>query len=140
MTIREAIGAVDRLKPNTCSDRDKRRWLWEAETLAREQITALYRKRRKPADPAEDTADTAAPEDASDTAPFDDETPADTVLTVPAPYDQLYLRYLEAQIDYHNGEFDRYNNAIALFQTAFDGCRSACLRQRAPVGATFRYF
>lgn len=122
MTIRQAVEAVDRLKPNTYSHRQKLLWLWEPESLVREQITALYRKELPQA------------------APFDDGVDMDTALTAPAPYDQMYLRYLEAQIDYHNAEFDRYNNAIALFQTAFDSYRNACARANIPQGAAFRYF
>ena len=48
------------------------------------------------------------------------DTPSDTVLLVPAPYDEIYLRWMEAQIDYHNGEYDKYNNAIIMFNTAFE--------------------
>lgn len=122
MTIRQAVEAVDRLKPNTYSDQEKLRWLGELETLVREQITGLYEENEEPV------------------AGFDETAGKDTALTAPAPYDQMYLRYLEAQIDYHNAEFDRYNNAIALFQTAFDSYRNACARTNIPQGAAFRYF
>ena len=122
MTIREVIETVDRLKPNTYSDRDKLRWLGELETLVREQITGLYEKNEEPV------------------AGFDETAGKDTALTAPAPYDQMYLRYLEAQIDYHNAEYDRYNNAIALFQAVFDSYRNACARGNLSKPVTFRYF
>ena len=31
----------------------------------------------------------------------------------------MYIHWLEAQIAYANGEFDRYNNAIETFQTEY---------------------
>ena len=43
----------------------------------------------------------------------------DTELLVGPPFDSLYLRWLEAQIDYHNGEYDKFNAAILLFNTAW---------------------
>lgn len=43
----------------------------------------------------------------------------ETRLSIPRPYDLLYLRYLEAQIDYANQEYLKYNNAMALFQAVW---------------------
>lgn len=36
---------------------------------------------------------------------------------VPEPYDSLYVHWLEAQVHYHNGDYDRYNGAILLFNS-----------------------
>ena len=41
-------------------------------------------------------------------------------LFVPAPHDKLYRYFLEAMIDYHNGETNRYMNASQLFNDAWD--------------------
>lgn len=35
------------------------------------------------------------------------------VLLIPAPWDSVYVLWLQAQIDFYNGEYDRYNNSIA---------------------------
>ena len=51
---------------------------------------------------------------------YDDSTDLQTELLIPAPYDEVYLRWMEAQIDYYNGEYDKYNNAIIMFNTAFE--------------------
>lgn len=53
-------------------------------------------------------------------AGYTEDTSGETVLLVPEPFDQMYLRWMEAQIDYHNGEYARYNNAIELFNTEFN--------------------
>ena len=41
-------------------------------------------------------------------------------LLVPAPHDKLYYTYLQAMIDYYNGEYDRYSNAITLWNSFYD--------------------
>ena len=55
---------------------------------------------------------------------YGDATPAELVLLVPAPFDEMYLRWLEARIDYASGEYDRYNNAMAMFQALWDAYRN----------------
>lgn len=40
-------------------------------------------------------------------------------LLVPAPHDKLYRSYLCAMIDFANGEYDRYNNSMAMFNTHY---------------------
>lgn len=40
-------------------------------------------------------------------------------LLVPAPYDEdVYMLYLSAQVDFYNGDFDRYNNGMVRFNVA----------------------
>ena len=41
-------------------------------------------------------------------------------LIVDPPHDKLYAYYLEAMIDFHNGEADRYANTMQLFNEAWD--------------------
>ena len=48
--------------------------------------------------------------------------------------------YLQAQMHYHNGEFDRYNNAIAMFQSCFDSFANHYRRTHTPRGVSIRYF
>ena len=50
--------------------------------------------------------------------PYDPETDKDTVLLIPEPYSGVYQRYLEAQIDYYNGDHMRYINSMTMFNTA----------------------
>ena len=50
---------------------------------------------------------------------YNADTPGDTELLAPWPYEVLYLHYLGAQVDYHNAEYARYNNAMALFANVF---------------------
>lgn len=71
---------------------------------------------------------------------YDDNTDLQTELLVPAPYDEVYLRWMEAQIDYHNGEYDRYNNAMDMYNTAFTGYQNYYNRTHMPKGKKFKFF
>ena len=43
-----------------------------------------------------------------------------TELLVSAPYHKIYYTYVMAMIDFANGEYNRYQNAMALFNSFFD--------------------
>lgn len=103
MTIIEAITRLDALKFNTYTQTDKVEWLSRLDSMVKKNIIDAH-------EGAEDVS----------FSKYTADTPVDTVLLVPAPYDEVYLRWLEAQIDYHNGEYDKYNNAIIMFNTAFE--------------------
>ena len=107
MKINDAINRLDSLKFNTYSQEDKVDWLSRLDNMVKKQIIDTH-------EGAEGVA----------FAGYTADTPLDTVLLVPAPYDEVYLRWMEAQIDYHNGEYDKYNNAIIMFNTAFEAYQS----------------
>ena len=102
MKIIEAINRLDNLKFNSYKEPEKIEWLSRLDSMVKTQIIDAH--------------------EGGETVSFfgyTEDTPRDTVLLVPAPYDEIYLRWMEAQIDYHNGETNSYNNAIILFNTAF---------------------
>ena len=70
---------------------------------------------------------------------YNKDTPLNTVLLVPAPYDEVYLRWMEAQIDYHNGEYDKFNNSIVMYNTAFDNYQKCYIRTHKPVQTGRRF-
>lgn len=71
---------------------------------------------------------------------YDDSTSLDTVLIAPAPYDDLYIKWLEAQIDYTNGEYGKYNNSKLAFNTAYTAYESWYNRNHMPLGKRFKCF
>lgn len=116
MKIIEAITKLDSLKYNTYSQDDKIDWLSRLDKMVKDQIIDTH--------------------EGAESVSFDGytvDTPPETVLLVPAPYDEVYLRWLEAQIDYHNGEYDKYNNAIIMFNTAFENYQSHYNSTHRPV-------
>lgn len=115
MTIAEAISKVDTLKPNTYSIEDKLGWLSTLDTRVMTQIIETHEL----------------------DVPiyfygYDDPEDLEIDLLVPAPYDEMYLRWLEAMIDYHNSEDERYNNAIILFNNAYEGYKTHYTRTHMP--------
>ena len=123
MKIIEAITSLDALKYNTYTQSDKVAWLSRLDSMVKNQVI-----------------DTHEGAEAVTFTGYDDSTSLDTELLVPAPYDELYLRWLEAQIDYHNGEYDKYNNAMAMFQTAYDGYANYYRRTHMPKSTAIKYF
>lgn len=120
MTIQEAIGRIDSLMHNTYSDHDKRKWLSNVDGQIKLQLV--------------DTHDGAS---GTPFRPYGDQ---DALLLAEPPFDAMYLHYLQAQMHYHNGEFDRYNNAIAMFQSCFDSFANHYRRTHTPRGVSIRYF
>ena len=122
MTIGEAVDRIDSLKHNIFTVSEKIAWLSRLDALVKEEIL--------------DTCE-------GEVIPFagyDTNADRNTPLLVGAPYDEIYLRYLEAQMDYANGEIDRYNNAIAMFRAVFDSFSNHYRRHHMPKKTAFRYF
>ena len=71
---------------------------------------------------------------------YDDSTDMNTELLIPAPFDEVYLRWMEAQIDYHNGEYGKYNNSMDMFNTSYNAYQNEYNRTHMPKGKSIRYF
>lgn len=122
MKIIEAINRIDSLKHNTYTQSDKVAWLSEVDWEVKRHIIDTHE---------------------GDTVTFtgyDDSTDLQTELLIPAPYDKAYLLWMEAQIDYHNGEYDKYNNASDMFYEAYEGFKNYYNRTHMPKGKKFKFF
>ena len=122
MTIIEAITRLDELKFNTYTQDDKVEWLSRLDSAVKLQIIDNH----------------VGAENISFSG-YNKDTPLNTVLLVPAPYDEVYLRWMEAQIDYHNGEYDKFNNSIVMYNTAFDNYQKYYIRTHKPVQTGRRF-
>lgn len=122
MTIAEVISQVDALKPNTYTPEDKVGWLSNLDSRVMSQIIMAHESN----DPCFFYG-------------YDSIADMETELLVPAPYDEMYLRWLEAMIDYHNSEDDRYNNAIMLFNNAYEGYKKHYTRTHMPISHGNRF-
>lgn len=120
MKLIEAVSKIDDLKHNTYTHEDKVAWLSRLDHLVRREILEAY--------------DGAAP-----FGGYNTQTDVETELLVPPPYDEVYLRWLEAQIDYANGEYSKYNNSIAMFHAAFQGYRNFYNRTHMPLGQRLKF-
>lgn len=123
MTIAQAIERVDGLIYNTYSQENKVQWLSLVDTTVKEQLIDTHEK--PPDTPFEG---------------YDSGTPLDTVLLVPEPYSDIYVRWLEAQIHYYNGEYGKYNQALSMYNSALQAYVNHYNRTHMPKGHHFRYF
>ena len=102
MTIKEALELCDRRRPNLYGDADKRQWLSDLDGRIYTEMSGAYEE-----------------EPFSDYSGYDENTPEDTKLLVPFPYDELYVHYLTAQVDYWNAEYARYANDMTMFASGY---------------------
>lgn len=122
MTIMEAITAVDNQKFNTIGQDQKLAWLSKLDGMVKSQIIDTH--------------------EGGEDVPFsgyDDNTDLHTVLLVGSPYDSIYLRWLEAQIDYMNDEIKKYNISITLFNTEYEAFAAWYNRNHMPVSRGRRF-
>lgn len=121
--IIEAIERVDALKFNPYTNAEKIAWLDRLDRAIKAQVI-----------------DTHYGGDECEFSGYTVTTNMETELLVPAPYDEIYLRWLEAQIDYQNGEYDKYNASISLYNTVFEQYAYQYNRQHHPKGNTRRFY
>nr|DAH17104.1 MAG TPA: hypothetical protein [Caudoviricetes sp.] len=120
MTISEAIERADRLMPNQYDREQKVRWLSELDGQAEREVFARCE---------------APPE--GDFTPYDPETDLEKELRIPAPWDGIYLDWLQAQYSYYNAEFTRYGNAQEKFNNAYLSFTASWLRSHMPKQAAY---
>ena len=123
MKIIEAIDTIDHQKHNTYSYREKVAWLSRLDGMIKRLIIDTH-------EGGEDVIFEGYTENTDPT----------TEMLVPSPFDEVYIRWLEAQIDYANGEYDHYNNSVMMYQTAYDGFRNWYNREHLPIGRNIKYF
>ena len=123
MTIIEAINRIDLLKPNNYTQADKIAWLSTLDGIIKKEIIDTH-------EGAESVIFNG----------YDVDTSLDTVMLVPAPYDNVYLKWLEAQIDYANADTKRYANSMIMYNTAYSAFERYYNRTNMPKGKTFKYF
>jgi hypothetical protein len=123
MTIIEAINQIDDLKANTYSQKNKIEWLSRVDGMIKRIIIDTH-------EGGEDIKFDG----------YNEDTDLETELLAPHPYDELYIRWLEAQIDYTNAEYDKYNNTITAFNTSFNNYQNYYNSQHMPKGKSFKCF
>lgn len=101
MTINEAITKLRDIKPTQFDNQTLVGWISEVEQKIFQENIRWH-------------------EGASEIPPwpYDPEQDMDTTLLIPEPYSSVYLRYLEAQVDYYSGEYVRYANSMTMYNVA----------------------
>jgi hypothetical protein len=122
MTIIEAISRADALKPNVYSQEEKIKWLSALDGIVKYEII-----------------DTHEGGEGVLYGGYDGASDPNTVLLIPAPYDEVYVHYLAMHIDYANAEFGKYNNSLAMYNTAYAAFERWYNRMNLPKGKKFRF-
>jgi hypothetical protein len=123
MTIIEAINKIDILKPNNYTQLDKFGWLSELDGIIKCEII-----------------DTHEGGEGIDFNGYNPNTALKTELLVPAPYDDIYVKWLEAKIDYANAEYGKYNNSVTAYNTAYSAFEKYYNRQHMPKQTKLKFF
>ena len=121
MTIIEAINYIDSIKPNNYSQSDKLRWLSKLDARIKEEVI-----------------DTHEDPKVTETPMYDDSS-FDAELLAPHPYDEIYPLWLEAQIDYANGEYTKYNNSMSMFNYSYSSFERWYNRKHMPIGGKLKF-
>lgn len=123
MKIIEAINKIDEQKRNTYTQDEKLAWLNRLEWMIKLDIVDTH-------EGGESVTFTG----------YNSDTPVTTELIASAPHDEVYLRWLEAQIDYTNGEMGKYDNSYAMFNTAYTAFSSYYNRTHMPKSTSLKFF
>lgn len=122
MKIGEAIATLDELKANTYTHTNKIAWLSRLDHMVTEQVLRHY----------------VGNEDFVFDG-YNDNTDTNTELLMPEPFAEAYIRYMAAQIDLHNAEYEEYNNTIELFNDMYQAFKNWYNRNHTAIIAT-KYF
>ena len=98
MKLAEAVERAKAEKPNAYSDETLATWVSQIEKTAQVEIMGT--------DPA-------------DAVEYSWKKDGEADLLIPEPYDDLYVYYLKAMIDYNNKEFTSYNYNTQMFNTMY---------------------
>lgn len=123
MKIIEAINMIDSLKHNTYSQSEKIYWLSKLDSMAKRLVI-----------------DTHVGGEFVLFTGYNADTDLNTDMLIPEPFDDAYLRWLEAQIDYANGEYKKYNNSIVMFNNIWDAYKNYYNRTCMPIGPASNRF
>ena len=123
MTIMDALYRIDEVKPNSYSLDEKIKWLSSLDGVIKNEIIDTH-------EGGEDVVFNG----------YNADTDLTTELLVKAPYDDIYIRWAEMQIDYSNGEYGKYNNSMEVYNTAYTAYANYYNRTHMPKGIKIRYF
>ena len=97
-TLQSVLEMIDSIKPNAFSDEAKTAWINEVEGLVQTEVFLLA---------VEDVVQYKWPDDSGAT------------LLAKPPHDKIYWVYLSAMVDFGNGEYDKYQNTMQMFNQFF---------------------
>lgn len=122
MTLYDALDRIDKIKPNAFTKTEKVAWISRLERMLCKEI---YETHEGPVFTFNG---------------YTDETDGQTKLSVPEPYDEIYIHYVSAMIDFHNREIVSYNNDMVMYNQAYTQFWAWYNRTHKPISGRFRFF
>lgn len=123
MTIIEAISTINNLKPHTYTQSNMIQWLSELDGIVKVEII-----------------DTHEGGENITFSGYTDDTDLFTQLLVSAPYEDMYIKWLESKIDYNNAEYTKYNNSSIAFNKVYSDFEKYYNRQHMPIRKKLKFF
>lgn len=117
MTLAEAVAKAVHSVPNTIEQRNFIEWLSRLDWQIKTEVLDNYT-------------------DEIEYNGYDDNTDTKTELLVKPPYDELYIRYLEAQIYRAYNEIGKYNNCIVEYNAVYNRFKAQYNRTHKHKGKT----
>ena len=114
MTVEEVIERIRAIKPSGYDDDMLTEWVCQLEAHIHEDIVQRC-------------------EDAPERPDFSADDRSRIELVAPFPYDEIYLKWLQAKVDYWNGEYDRYQNDMVMYQYAWNQFSAYWMREHMPL-------
>lgn len=123
MTINQAITRLRAMKKTQMDDNTLIGWLSELDGMIYEEIVKWHEQDK------DKDGNTVVPAH----GPYNEDTDVETELLVPAPYADVYIYYLMAQLEQISGDFNRYNNSMIMYNTRLQAFASWYNRNHMPV-------
>lgn len=121
MKISEALQRIDELCPNSFSEGEKLKWLSNLDWTIKVEILDIRQS-------------------GVSFNGYDENTDLERELLAEPPYDEMYIYWMQAMVDYHNREMASYNNAIAKFEEMYMRFRNWYNREHMARQTSFRFW
>jgi hypothetical protein len=125
MKVKEAIAEADGLKANMLPLEQKIKWLNRLDLTVKQEILDTHEYNTGETEPA---------------TPAYTKDNMETELLVPEPFAEMYVHWLEAQIDYANLENEGFNAANAMFESVYSKYRNYYNQHHRPKSARKIYY
>lgn len=116
MTLKEVYDEVQRQKPNAFTEAEITQWISNIEIQIAREIYHV------------------------DSIEYSWTADQNTELLMEAPFEDIYVLYVMAQIDFRNGDYSRYNNELSQFDQRFTDAQASYLRRHKPRRKWFKWF
>ena len=136
MTLIQAVNEADNLKPNMYELPEKIKWLSRLDRRVFEEILLAHELSDEEKEPF------MVEIDGKRIFSFCayNENDQEKELIVKEPYDEIYVHWLSAQIDWNNREYAGFNATNSVFEATYSAFRNAFNQTHMPKGGKKIYF